>query len=119
MTTAVLYTALSTALYILGSRAKITSWLWSRYPPWIEYWALCPACSGFWYGVLLAMVVGMPLEMPFLGLDPGAPYTPPIVGLWALVTTPILAHHSVLGWAQLAVVDDEREEILDTKDGIS
>lgn len=51
----ILMSLLSSAFYYLGSRAAITQWLWSRYPKPFARFMDCPACSGFWYGVLIAI----------------------------------------------------------------
>lgn len=98
--TAVLYATLCTAAYYLMSRAKVTRWLWSRYPPTIEYWTLCAACSGFWYGLGCAGL-GAHFDWPFLGLTPDAWYTFLIVGLCTMVWTPILAFVMTYSWDRL------------------
>jgi hypothetical protein len=106
VTALVLYVTLSAAAYYLVARAKITEALWSRYPPALEYWALCAACSGFAYGVVAALVVGRPLGLDFLGLDGRTWYTPLAAGLASMVWTPVLARAMVIGWMDLAG-DDE------------
>lgn len=85
-----LYALLTTSLYYLGCRASITERLWSRYPEWLEDIAICPACSGFWYG-LACGGLGAWLELPFLGLDPRHAATPIIISLAAIAWTPIIA----------------------------
>lgn len=93
MLTTLMFVALSTAFYYLGSRAVITQWLWSRYPSKLATFMDCPACSGFWYGVILAIVFGWfsigGYDQAPLGLDPHAFTTPIIVGLSSLFWTPI------------------------------
>ncbi len=79
---------LTTALYHLGARAMITQPLWSRYPAWLDKVAQCAACSGFWYGVLIA-VLGAVFNISFLGMTGWGMI--PIVGLCSLVWTPLLA----------------------------
>lgn len=78
----------STALYYLGSRAKITSWLWSRYPAWLAGFMDCAACSGFWYGFGLAFAFDVHLaeirEVPQFVVAI-------IIGLCSIVWTPLLA----------------------------
>ena len=107
MIAALLYITLSTALYYLASRAKLTHALWSRYPKWLEYWTICAACSGFAYGVGLGALGGRVLELDFLGLSGTAWYTPLAVGLCTMVWTPILARHMVEGWMVLLTTDDD------------
>lgn len=84
-----MFIALSTAFYYLGSRAIITQWLWSRYPSKLATFMDCPACSGFWYGVILAIVFGWGYDQAPLELDPHAFTTPILVGLSSLFWTPI------------------------------
>ncbi len=109
MTTAALYVTLSVALYYLASRAKITEGIWSRYPTWLNEWTLCSACSGFWYGFVLAIAIGAPLNLPLLGMPAGAAYTPIVAGLLTMVWTPILARAMVVGWMDLMQTDEGDE----------
>jgi hypothetical protein len=51
-----LYATLATATYYLVARAKVTSWIWRRYPRPIAYWADCAACAGTWYALGWAWV---------------------------------------------------------------
>ena len=91
MYTLAIFSLVSTALFYLGSRALITSPLWSRYPSWLASLTDCAACIGFWWGVLLAGTIGRSLGMSYLGLDPLSWWSVPIVGLCSLVMTPIVA----------------------------
>ncbi len=91
MTALVVYPLICVTAYYLGAWAVITSWLWSRYPPRISQLANCAACSGFWYGLGAALVGGLALDLPFLGLPGDAWYTPPLVGLCSIAWTPPLA----------------------------
>ena len=84
-----LMTAVSTALFYLGSRALITHWLWSRYPPALASLFECPACVGFWWGVVLALTLFRHSQLSVLGLDPSVWWTVPITGLVCLFTTSI------------------------------
>ena len=43
-----------TAAYYLFARAQITKFAWSRYRGFLDRLARCPACSGFWLGLLLS-----------------------------------------------------------------
>lgn len=84
-----IYPLLTAALYYLGARAMITQALWSRYPPRVDAFMQCAACAGFWYGAGLG-VTGLIIGTPFLGS--AAWWTPIVVGLAAIVWTPIIAN---------------------------
>lgn len=84
MLTILLFVLVSTACFYLGSRAVITRFLWSRYPSWLASFMDCAACSGFWYGLGLAIVWGQWRPLPFdLPLEAA-----PLVGLCSMVWTP-------------------------------
>lgn len=89
MTALVLYALLSTAMWYLGSRALITSAIWSRYPPRFASFMDCSACTGFWWGYVFAFVVGRHADLLFIGLPADAPYTPFVVGLCMIAIVPI------------------------------
>jgi hypothetical protein len=112
--TIVLYMLLTTALYYLGARAMITKPLWSRYPTWLDYYTMCAACSGFLYGVAVALAIGWTQDMPFLGLSGRFWVTPIVVGLGSLVWTPILADFQVRALLQLGVADPKADTPIDT-----
>ena len=102
MSTILLFAFLTTALYYLGAWAKITTFLWSRYSPFFTEFTECAACSGTWYGFVVGLW-GWYLDLPFLGLSPAriqAPTYALVVGMCAMVWTPILA------WMQLRVLHD-------------
>lgn len=100
----VIYPLVTTALYYLGAHALITRAIWSHYPPRLDKFMSCAACSGFWYGVAVAML-GWWRNWPFLGL-PGRDWlTPIIVGLCALVWTPILAYHHLIAMTAISQGD--------------
>lgn len=90
MTGAILYPLLCACAYYLGAAAKITAWLWSRYPRGFDEFMVCPACSGFWYGLACAGV-GAWLRLDFLGLPPRSGYTWLLVALCAIVWTPLVS----------------------------
>lgn len=115
-----LFTLVSTALYYLGSRALITRWLWSRYPPKLARFADCPACTAFWHGVMLSLIFGDLFEPLFtrgrLLARYNAAFMEPysialeaiLVGLCLLVLTPIVAglmQHALVVVG--SVIDDE------------
>lgn len=91
MMTLLLYTLLSSAFFYLGSRALVTRWLWSRYPASFAIFADCAACTGFWFGLILALTLGRHQNLSVFELSADAWLTPPIVGLCMLVLTPIAA----------------------------
>ena len=85
-----LHVLVTTALFYLGSRAQVTRWLWSRYPRPIAYIADCAACSGFWYGVCVALAA----HAAGVGTLP-VPWGPAaiVVGACAgMIGTPMLAY---------------------------
>lgn len=83
-----LYPLICVALFHLGARAAISRPLWERYPIRLDNLTSCAACSGFWYGLACGLF-GLATETPFLGSH--AWYTVPLVGLCAIVWTPIIA----------------------------
>lgn len=91
MSTLVLYALLSASLYYLGSRAMITARVWSSYPPAVARFMDCAACTGFWYGLGLALTVGRLRELDFVGLDSQDWLTPIVVAYVSIITTPIMA----------------------------
>ncbi len=91
MNTLVLYAILSACLFYLGSRAKITTPLWSIYPRWLAELADCAACSGTWYGLILALTVGRYGDLDFFGLPGDFWLTPIIVAMCTMVLTPMVA----------------------------
>ncbi len=103
------YALLSSALYYLGSRAMITQWLWSRYPQRFARFMDCAACTGFWYGLTLALALGWwdpryrLFDLPLVAA--------PLVGLCSLVWTPLVASLMQAGLDRLgsAVPDAEPE----------
>ncbi len=109
MTIAVFYVTLCTASYYLASRAKITEPLWSRYPDWLEYWASCSACFGFWAG-LACGVIGARCGLPLFGLDPDHWLTLAAAGSLGMVWTPIVAFAHTYAWSGLTLGNGEGDE---------
>jgi len=93
--TILLYPLLTVAAFYLFARAMITKSLWSRYPDWLDRYTLCAACSGFAYGVAVALAIGWTQDLPFLGLSGRFWVTPIVVGLGSIVWTPILGDFHV------------------------
>jgi hypothetical protein len=111
MTTLLLYAITTTALYYLFARAMITKPLWSRYPRWLDYYTMCAACSGFLYGVVVALAIGWTQDLPFLGLDGRFWATPVLVGLGSLVWTPIMGDFHMRALLQLGVPDPKVDTV--------
>lgn len=101
-----LYASLTSALFYLGSRALLTAFLWTRYPPKLARFFDCPSCTGFWWGVIATIVVPPPwYTWPFYHEWS----SPIIVGLCAIVWTPIVAGLMQRGFESLgsAVPEDD------------
>ncbi len=106
MSAVLLYALLSTAAFYLGSRATITSWLWTRYPRWLVKLADCAACSGFHYGAIVAAV----FRFDVFGLSGWA--TIPVVALSSMIWTPLLAalHQMAMDRLGSAVTEEESDD---------
>lgn len=110
METLLLYALCTASLFYLGSRAVITSWLWSRYPLKLGHFFDCSACSGTWYGALVGYVGGYHLGLSFLGLPGDRPETVAAVALCAMAFTPIAAGLVQAGFDKLGSAVTEPEE---------
>jgi len=62
------FIALITTAYYLFARAEVTKFIWERYPSPIDRLAKCPACSGFWLGMIAGILVLAPYTSPNLCL---------------------------------------------------
>lgn len=113
MTTAILYGTLCAGLYYLLARARITEWLWSRYPAWLDYWLSCSACSGTWYG-LGCGALGAYYDLPLFGLDPDHWLTIVAAGAVGMVWTPILAFAHTYAWSSLMPGDEPEYDRAET-----
>jgi hypothetical protein len=89
---AILIPVLGAVLYYLGYFAKVTKWLWSRYPDSLSSFMRCAACSGTYYALIAGTGLWL-IGFPFLGLPSQLP--PPFVvpGFWLVkyVTIPVMA----------------------------
>lgn len=84
----VIFTLAATTWY-LGAAAEVTAPLWRRYPPWLDRWATCAACSGTWYTAGWALALRHLRGWSFFGLqDPLGIVLVALVGTWVV---PILA----------------------------
>ena len=86
------YAVIVTAVWYLLAHAEILRWLQRRYPPSVDRWISCAACSGFWIGCVVALVGDVGYGRSYLGLDHAPTYFSGILvcGLVSLVTTPVL-----------------------------
>jgi hypothetical protein len=106
MEAAILIPFLAAAMYHLGARAKITEPLWSLWEGTaFDRFLACAACSGTWYGAGWALL-GFNLGWSFLGA-PMEIYTPIIVGLCTMITTPMLAYAQEYALAYLSYGEGE------------
>jgi len=91
----ILLPVVSTVLFYLAGHAVITQWLWSRYPAWLEAWAMCPACSGVWWGGGLGLLFGKWLGLSIFGLPPTH------WGTWLVTSAWCAFWMTLLAWVQL------------------
>lgn len=91
--TVLLYPLLTAALYYLGSRAKITEWLWTRYSTGFASIMDCAACTGFWYGLCVESAFGCFRDAMDLATTDYVRMTVAawVAGLCSIVWTPIVA----------------------------
>ena len=105
MTTMVLYAVLCASASYLLTRAKITEWLWSRYPAPVAQFLDCTACSGFWFGVGCG-IWGALAARPFADLPAHAWYTVLITGLFGMIATPIVSFAHTYAWSALTFEEE-------------
>ena len=112
MTAFLLYPLLCGTFFYLGSRAVITSWLWSRYPRWLAGFMDCSACAGTWLALLIAIVGGKVYHLDFLGLDGEDPKTWPVVAFAGTCWTPLISalHQKALMTLGTALEPEPEEE---------
>lgn len=106
----VLFVLVTTALYYLFARAQITSWLWTRYPPFLDRLAKCPACSGWWLGLVVGIIAAA-AEQRFLGLSWDRV---PLVGVWSSV--PVIGLCSMV-WTALGFAYMQEALVATSLDG--
>lgn len=109
METLLLYALVTPALFYLGSRAVITSWLWAWYPPKLASFMDCSACSGTWYGALVAYIGGYHLGLDVAGLQGDTPVTVAFVAVASMTWTPIIAGLVQKGFDALGSIVTEPE----------
>ena len=110
METLLLYALCSASLWYLGSRAVITSPLWSRYPQRFAKFMDCSACAGTWYGIGLGYVGGFQLGLPFMGLQGDRASTVAAIGLCSMAFTPIAAGLVQWGFDRLGTIAPEADD---------
>jgi hypothetical protein len=98
---------LTAALWYLGTRAVITQPLWSRYPKPIARFMDCAACAGFWWGVVVFLVLVKCWELPVMGAYTREYEHSVIIGLCSMVWTPIVAWAHDRAMLQLGSAVDE------------
>lgn len=103
------YPLLSVALFYLGSRALITSFLWRHYPPKFAAFMDCSACTGFWYGLVLAFTLGPYAHIDAFGLPAHNPILPLIIGLCSIVWTPMVGGLMQAGFDRLGSIHTDGE----------
>jgi hypothetical protein len=109
LTTIVIYPLICAALYYLGAQALITSFLWGRYPPRLDKFMSCSACSGTWYGFLCG-ALGWWRNWSFVGL-PGRDWlTILVIGLCSMIWTPLLANQHLNAMRQISGASEGHED---------
>jgi hypothetical protein len=56
-----LFAILCAVIHWFVARSSIMRWFWSRATGWLAELLICPACSGFWIGLLLDVTGISPL----------------------------------------------------------
>lgn len=113
MFTLILYPILTATLYYLGSRAVITSFVWSKYPYKLASFMDCSRCAGFWWGLIVALIGGYVYGLNFCGLDGKSWKTVLLIGAFSITTTPMIEALAEKSTDSLgsAVSDPTEEEI--------
>ena len=104
----ILYGTLCAATYYLVARAKVTSFLWRRYPRWLAYWTDCSACSGTWYALGWAFV-GQHFNVSHLGLPGPDWFGYVLAAAIGMVWTPVFAWLQTYAWTALMPGDESAE----------
>lgn len=106
MVTLFFYSLLSASMFYLGSRAKVTEMIWSRYPAKLTNFMDCAACTGFWWGMFWSATLGPSFDLAVAGLAATSLITPLVVGLCMIVLAPIAAGLMQHGLDYLGHVQD-------------
>jgi hypothetical protein len=108
--TLLIYSLLTASAFYLGSRAKVTEWVWTKYPPAFARFMDCAACSGAWYGLIAALLLRD--FLPTTGIRQEV--EPIVIGLCSVVWTPVVAGLMQAGFERLGsavaeeVTDDDQ-----------
>ena len=96
MTSLILFAILCTGVYYLLARAEITRWLWQPLDGMRVIGPLlrCPACTGFWLGLLIASWSPVDMTIPIQGHWLGCIDAFARHGLYGMVCT-------ALGWGAM------------------
>lgn len=92
-----LHAMLCAATHWLVGRSVIMHWFWGRLEGRLEQLIACPACSGFWLGMLYCIAGIRPIQ------DAPLVLTVLLAGLLAIVTTPVFEAVILWGLARSAI----------------
>lgn len=92
MQTLILYPIVGYVLHYLLARAMITRALWSKYPPWLDTWTSCAACSGSWLTGFAALTLGIYRNWTFFDIAATNPISIILAIIWGMYWVPVLAH---------------------------
>jgi len=92
---------LTSAIHWLAGRSEIARPLWSRAPGWLDRLLRCPACTGWWLG-LLAWFAGVHVwAAPFRAVEVV------LNGVTAVFVTPVFEGAILWGLRETAILSDE------------
>lgn len=107
MTLALILPVFSAVTWYMLAAAEATRWLWSRYPPRLGDFALCPACAGTWYGAAWAAIFGLARGWTMFDLPLGWSIFSGAV--WGQFFTPLLAWLLYRAMTTFRAQDDARD----------
>jgi hypothetical protein len=113
ITVLIFYSLLSAAMFYLGSRALVTKYIWSAYPPWFARLMDCSACTGFWWGILWSIWLPPSVIYPEIDGFARGPAIPIVIGLCMIALTPIVAGFMQSGLdmlGQIRLGDDDSND---------
>ncbi len=97
---------LSASLHWVLARAEITRFAWSRAPRWLDKLLRCPACSGWWLGVLFGVLGVCPVQIAESRAGEFA-----CAGLLAIWLTPVFETCLLWGLEHSAVPEAESTQV--------
>lgn len=114
-----IYTILITsALFHFGSRARVTSFIWSRYPLALARFMDCAMCSGAWYGIAIA-IVALSLGYDYPGLEDQHALVACFFGsaVWTPIVAGLVQHMMGLMGMRQSIIDEMVERgLIDPKE---